>query len=177
MKEFNKYKILEVCNKERKTQNGYLWKYLKLNTTTRKLQADENVELFYEKEIPQVIKNKKNITFNFKDDTKTIDKKDLSENGLIFIRYDNCKIRNYNKDKDPTVDTPENGCYNLMYDIIELKKCNFENENVKCQIVNENKPTDKIIFNFEYNKSDWLSKLFGTSDAIKPIAINYSLSI
>jgi group I intron endonuclease len=28
-KEFNKYKILEVCNKERKTQNGYLWEYLK----------------------------------------------------------------------------------------------------------------------------------------------------
>lgn len=28
-KEFNKYKILEVCNKKRKTQNGYLWEYLK----------------------------------------------------------------------------------------------------------------------------------------------------
>jgi hypothetical protein len=28
-KEFNKYKVLEVCNKERKTHGSYLWEYLK----------------------------------------------------------------------------------------------------------------------------------------------------
>ena len=74
------------------------------------------------------------------------------------------------------MDYPENGCYNLMYDIIEFNKCKLE-DNGKCDFVNENKPTDTITFNYDYIKeSNWLSKLFGLNDRIKALSLNYIVS-
>ena len=168
-----------TCNENQTLTNKKyynLWKILK-NDATKTIHADQNIIPFALKEPPSIKKNEKEFKFTFKKETiKDIDKQELSQNGLLFIRYDNCKIRNYNKDKDPTMDYPENGCYNLMYDIIEFNKCKLE-DNGKCDFVNENKPTDTITFNYDYIKeSNWLSKLFGLNDRIKALSLNYIVS-
>jgi hypothetical protein len=59
--------------------------------------------------------------------------------GLLFIRYDNCSIRNYNKNKDPFILESTTGCYNLNYEIIELNNIVF-NKTTEVNISSNNRP-------------------------------------